>query len=203
MENTIGLQLSKLGWCKNPLNNVIEYLVKTNMRKIKGRLSALGLQKIKPVKEKRNNNNTKPEPEEIRKILQHKIYRNGKIKLKVKWDNGDEEWCNDVLVKKDFPSLVQNYFDGLPNDSRINDDYDEDTYNCPIDHEEFNIGITYKEEPNYLYWTQNGSMEGILCSNCNGDFTSDACRPTNKFPAYTCMKRTKGCSVCYCYKCFH
>ena len=44
---------------------------KTNMRKLEGRLSALGLQKIKPVKEKRNNNNTKPEPEELIKILQY------------------------------------------------------------------------------------------------------------------------------------
>lgn len=47
--------------------------------------------------------------------------------------------------------MVRNYFDDFPDDSRINDDLDEGTYDCPIDHKEFNIGNTYKEEPHYLY----------------------------------------------------
>lgn len=55
---------------------------KRNMHKIKGQLSTLEIEKIKPVKERRNNNNTKPKAEEIIEILQHKKFRNRKIKIK-------------------------------------------------------------------------------------------------------------------------
>ena len=63
----------------------------------------LGLEKVKPVKPpKKKKKNTKPEPEEIIEILQHKKYRNGKIKIKVKCNNGDEEWCDNAPLKKIF-----------------------------------------------------------------------------------------------------
>ena len=171
----------------------------------KERIDSLGLGKYEQTSKKKVKNNIiKPVSEEIIEILQHRKFQNGKIKIKVKWDNGETEWCDNIdAVKKDFPDLVKTYFNTLPDDSKVIDDSDEESYACPIDHEEFNIGITYKEEPNYLYWITNGSMEGILCSNCKGDFTSETCKPTMKYPAYTCMKRPRGCNICYCYKCFH
>ena len=71
-----------------------------------------------------------------------------------------------------------------------------------MNHKEYSVGITYKEEPNHLYWIKGGSMEGVVCSSCKGNFTMAKCKPTNVKPAYTCMERTKGCEVCYCNNCF-
>jgi len=178
---------------------------KAKIRRNKERIDSLGLGKNKKASKKKEKNNIiKPVSEEIIEIIQHKKFQNGKIKIKVKWDNGETEWCDNIdAVKKEFPDLVKKYFNTFPDINKVDDDSDEESYACPIDHEEFNIGITYKEEPNYLYWSTNQSMEGVLCSNCQGDFTSETCKPTNKYPAFTCMKRPKGCNICYCYKCFH
>jgi len=83
---------------------------KAKIRRNKERIDSLGLGKNKKASKKKEKNNIiKPVSEEIIEIIQHKKFQNGKIKIKVKWDNGETEWCDNIdAVKKDFPDLVKN-----------------------------------------------------------------------------------------------
>ena len=122
-------------------------------------------------------------------------------------NNNDTEWHDDVnAVKKDFPEIVNDYFNNVEEEIVTNKFFmysDEDNFVCDVNHEDYNIGITYKEEPDHLYWIDGRSMEEVMCSSCNGNFTLSNCRPTNVKPAYTCVNRVKGCCICYCNNCFN
>ena len=94
------------------------------------------------------------------KILNHHTYRNCGTKLLVIWDNGDVECCDIVnLIKNDCQDLVNSYFKNIPQNNKMTNYSDKDSYSCPLDHDVFNISITYKEEPNHLHWIGNGNME--------------------------------------------
>ena len=181
---------------------------KTKIRRNKKRINDLGLDKSKMSKKKKKTVvKKKVEATEVVKILQHRKFKNGKTKIKILWNNNDTEWHNDVdAVKANFPEIVNDYFNNVEEEIVTNKFFmysDEDNFVCKVNHEDYNIGITYKEEPDHLYWIDGGSMEGVTCSSCNGNFTLSNCRPTNVKPAYTCVNRVKGCCICYCNNCFN
>ena len=118
------------------------------------------------------------------------------------------EWHDDVkAVREDFPEVVDNYF----NNNNVEDIApksnvvytDDENFVCNMNHEDYSVGITYKEEPNHLYWIDGASLEGVFCNGCDGNFTSSICKPSNVKPAYTCTNRLRGCCICYCNACFN
>ena len=173
------------------------------------RFIELGLDKAKMSKTKRKIVvENKVEATEVVKILQHRTFKNGKTKLKILWNNNDSEWHDNVeAVREDFPEVVDNYF----NNNKVKDVApksnvvytDDENFVCNMNHEDYSVGITYKEEPNHLYWIDGGSLGGVFCNGCNGNFTSAKCKPNNVKPAYTCTNRLRGCEICYCNACFN
>ena len=85
---------------------------KAKIRRNKERIDSLGLGKNKKASKKKEKNNIiKPVSEEIIEILQHRKFQNGKIKIKVKWDNGETECCDNIdAVKKRFSRSSKKIF---------------------------------------------------------------------------------------------
>ena len=183
---------------------------KANIRRNRKRLEELGLvrnPKMSEKKKKKVVEKVEIEATEVVKILQHRKFKNGKTKIKILWNNNETEWHDDIdAVKVDFPEIVNDYFNNMEEEIVTNKFFkysDEDSFVCGINHDNYNIGITYKEEPDHGYWIDGASMEGVTCSSCNGNFTLSSCKPTNVKPAYTCVNRVRGCCICYCNNCFN
>jgi len=84
----------------------------------------------------------------------------------------------------------------------ISQEEQEKEFKCDIDHTDFTVWISFKEEPDSRYWEDGFALHGTKCHRCKQSFLSKQCLPNIEKPAYTCVNQCKGCTVAYCHKCF-
>lgn len=150
------------------------------------------------------------EDETITEVLEYKVLKSGKQRLRIKWCSGRISTEDYENVDIDEPDMVREFMEKhhatMPSDG--DDEQEDQPFVCPVNHEEHLMGTNYQEETNPMCCTGQFDMNRD-CSSCAVPFVHDGrsepgvrFKPSYKAPIFACIYRTKGCTWALCTPCF-
>ena len=144
----------------------------------------------------------------VTKIITHKKTNKGNVYL-LQFSDDSKEYANEVDATIDCEKLLRKYKRDYMNTSKRTPKKKTNKniigtakYKCSSTHDDIE---NFTQEPDSKYFAEGQSMWSATCLKCGIDIVhtteTGKFKPNIKFPAYTCIHRTKGCYKTMCNKC--